>query len=93
MEVNNYIVRSYRGVTTETNFVTKHDYSHVPNKIQTLLNNIKQSKINRLAMGHVSKVPLAIDKAHSVSQKALGCRPSVGQLNQVYGPNHPTPSV
>ncbi len=44
-------------------------------------------------MGQFSKVLLAIDKAYTVPQRALECRPGLGGLNQVYGPNHPTPSV
>ncbi len=39
-----------------------------------------------------SKVLLAIDNTQTVPQRALDCRPDVGGLNQVYGPNHPTPS-
>ncbi len=44
-------------------------------------------------MGQFSKVLLAIDNAHTVPQKALDSRPGFDGLNQVYGPNHPTPSV
>ncbi len=44
-------------------------------------------------MGQSSKVLLAIDKAHTVPQWAMDCRPALGGLNQVYGPNHPTPSI
>ncbi len=36
-------------------------------------------------------VLLAIDKAHTDPQKALDCRPGLGGLNQVVGPNRPTP--
>ncbi len=31
--------------------------------------------------------------AHTVPQRALGCRPGLAGLNQVYGPNHPAPYV
>ncbi len=44
-------------------------------------------------MGQFSYVLLTIDKANTVSQRVLDCRPGLGGLNQVYGPNHPTPSV
>ncbi len=36
-------------------------------------------------------VILTIDKVHTVPQRALDCGPSLGELNQVYGPNHPIP--
>ncbi len=38
-------------------------------------------------------ITIAIDNAHTVPQMALDCGPGLGGLNQVYGPNHPTPSV
>ncbi len=45
-------------------------------------------------MVQFSKVLLAIDKVHTVvPQMALDCRPGLGGLNQVYGPNCPTSSV
>ncbi len=44
-------------------------------------------------MGQFRKVLLAIDKVHIVPQRALDCGPDLGGLNQVYGRNHPTPSV
>ncbi len=44
-------------------------------------------------MGQFRKVLLAIDKVHTVPQRALDCRLCLGGLNQVYGPNCPTPSV
>ncbi len=44
-------------------------------------------------MGQFSNVLLAIDKAHTVPQRGLYCQPGLGGLNQVYGPNHPTPPV
>ncbi len=44
-------------------------------------------------MGQLSKVLLAVDNAHIVPQRALDCGPGLGGLNQVYGPNCPTPSV
>ncbi len=46
-----------------------------------------------LTMGQFSKVLLAIDNAHTVPQRALEGGPDLSGLNQVYGPNHPTPSV
>ncbi len=55
--------------------------------------SIKENKINRLTMGQFSNVLLAIDKEHTVPQRALDCRPGLGGLNQVHGPNCPTPSV
>ncbi len=41
------------------------------------------------------KVLLAIDKVYTVHvpQRALDCRPGLGGLNHIYGPNCPTPSV
>ncbi len=44
-------------------------------------------------MGQFSNVLLAIDKAHTAPQRALDCIPGLGELNQVYGPNHPTLSI
>ncbi len=44
-------------------------------------------------MGQFSHVLLVVDKVHTVPQNALDCRPGFGVLNQVYGPNHHTPSV
>ncbi len=41
-------------------------------------------------MEELVNVLLAIDKACTVLQKALDCRPGLGGLNQVYGPHHPT---
>ncbi len=41
-------------------------------------------------MGQFNKVLLAIDSAHTVSQKALDCRLGLYRLNQGYGPNRPT---
>ncbi len=38
-------------------------------------------------MGQFSNVLLGIDKAHKVAQRAMYCRPGLGVLNQVYGPN------
>ncbi len=46
-----------------------------------------------LTMGHFNNVLLAIDKAHTEPHRALDCRPDLGGLNQVYGPNCPTPTV
>ncbi len=39
-----------------------------------------------LTMGQFSKVLLAVDKAHTVSKRALDWGPDFGGLNQVYGP-------
>ncbi len=44
-------------------------------------------------MAHFSKALLAIDKAHTVHQRVLDCKPGLCGLNQVDGPNCPTPSV
>ncbi len=44
-------------------------------------------------MGQFSQVLLANDNAHTVPQMARDCRPGLGRLNQVYGPNCSTPSV
>ncbi len=44
-------------------------------------------------MGQFSKELLVIDNAHTLPQWALDCGPGLAGLNQVYGPNHPTPSV
>ncbi len=44
-------------------------------------------------MGQISKVLLAIDKVHTVPQRALVCEPGLVGLNQGSGPNRPTPSV
>ncbi len=40
-----------------------------------------------------SKVLITADKAHTVLQKTLDCRPGLGGLNQVYPPNRPTPAI
>ncbi len=44
-------------------------------------------------MDQLVNVPSANDKAHTVPHRALDCRLGLGGLNQVYGPNHPTPSA
>ncbi len=44
-------------------------------------------------MGQFNNVLLAIDKAHTEPQRALDYGPGLGGLNQVYGPDHCTPSV
>ncbi len=44
-------------------------------------------------MDHLVSVLLTINKAHTLAQKYLDCGPGVGGLNQVYGPNHLTPSA
>ncbi len=41
-------------------------------------------------MGQFIKVLLAVDKAHTVPQSALGCRPGLCGLNYVYGHNRPS---
>ncbi len=43
-------------------------------------------------MGRFSKV-LQLLKMQITPQRALDYGPGLGGLNQVYGPNHPTPSV
>ncbi len=44
-------------------------------------------------MDKLLNVLLASDKAHTVPQRALDCRPGLSRLNQVYGSNNPTPSA
>ncbi len=44
-------------------------------------------------MDQLVNILLAIDKAHAAQQRALDCKSGLGILNQVYGPNHPTPSA
>ncbi len=44
-------------------------------------------------MGQFSKVLLTIDNARTVPKRAQDCRPGLVGFNQVYGSNHPTPSV
>ncbi len=44
-------------------------------------------------MVKVVNVILPIDKVHTVPQRDVSCRPDFSGLNQVYEPNHPTPSV
>ncbi len=44
-------------------------------------------------MGQFSKVLLATDKVYTLTQRDLDCRPGLGGLSQIYGPNCPTPSV
>ncbi len=36
---------------------------------------------------------LAIDKVYTAPQRTLDYRPGLGELNQVNGPNRPTPSA
>ncbi len=36
---------------------------------------------------------IAIDNAHTAPQRALDCGPVLGGLDQIHGPNYPTPSV
>ncbi len=40
-------------------------------------------------MNLLVNILLAIGKAHTVPHRALDCRPGLGGLNQVYGPNRP----
>ncbi len=42
-------------------------------------------------MGQLVNVLLAIDKVHTVPQRAMDCGLGFGGLNQVYEPNCPTP--
>ncbi len=44
-------------------------------------------------MDQLVNVILTIDNVHTAPQTALKCRPGLGRLNQVYGPNHPIPSA
>ncbi len=44
-------------------------------------------------MGQFSKVLCRFDDTHTAPQRAVNCRPGLGGLNQVYGPNSPTSSV
>ncbi len=41
-------------------------------------------------MDQLMNVVLTIDKVNTAPQRALDCRPGLGGLNQVYGPNHQT---
>ncbi len=43
-------------------------------------------------MDQLVNVLWTIDNAH-IPQRALDCRLGLGGLNQIYGPNHPTPSA
>ncbi len=43
-------------------------------------------------MDQLVYVLLAIDKGH-ITQRDLDCKPGLSGLNQVYGPNHSTPSA
>ncbi len=52
-----------------------------------------KNKINRLLMGQLVNVILAIDKAHTASQRAMNYGLGLGGINQVYGPNCPTPTA
>ncbi len=44
-----------------------------------------------LTIGQFSTI--AIDSAHTVPQRVLDYKPGLGRLDQVYRPNHPTPSM
>ncbi len=44
-------------------------------------------------MGQFSNILLAIDKTHTVPQRALDYGPCLGGLNKIYGPNCPPPFV
>ncbi len=44
-------------------------------------------------MDQLVNVLLAIDKSHTAPHNALDCELALGELNQVYGPNCPTPSA
>ncbi len=44
-------------------------------------------------MGQFSNVLLAIDRARTLPQRALGCKLNLGGLDKVYGPDHPIPSA
>ncbi len=41
-------------------------------------------------MDQLVNLILAIDKAHTVPERVLDCRPDLGGLNHVDGPNHST---
>ncbi len=43
-------------------------------------------------MDQLMNVIITIDKVHTTAQRVLDCRPGLGGLTQVYGPNHPTPT-
>ncbi len=40
-------------------------------------------------MDQLVNVTLTVDNVHTAPQRALDCRPGLGVLNKVYGPNHP----
>ncbi len=44
-------------------------------------------------MDQLVNVLLGIDEAHIVPKRALNSGPGLAGLNQVNGPNHPTPSA
>ncbi len=49
---------------------------------------MKSPKINS-----TNECDLAIERVQTAPQKAMDCRSSLNGLNQVYGPNRPTPSA
>ncbi len=53
----------------------------------------QKNKKNQLTMDQPMNVILTIDNVHTSPQNVLDCIPYLCGLNQVYGPNHPTPSV
>ncbi len=54
---------------------------------------MSKTKFNRPSMDQPMNVILTIDKVYTAIQRALYCRPGLGGLSQVYGPNHPNPSA
>ncbi len=49
-----------------------------------------KNKYNRQTIDQLVHTILTIDKVHTTPQSAQNCRPGLGGLNQVYGPNRPT---
>ncbi len=50
------------------------------------MKNEKKNHFNMSIMDQIVNV-------HTVPQRAMDCRPGLGELNQVYVPDRPTPSA
>ncbi len=63
------------------------------NKNETLLNNIKQNKINWLIMHQFGNVLLTIDKVKHITTEGSGLWTRLRWVKPGLWPNYPTPSV
>ncbi len=51
---------------------------------------ITRSVVRRIIKANIIIMHIS-DKVHKASERAMDCGLGLGGLNQIYGPNHPTP--